>query len=208
MGFFSLEGTLNGGGALLFGGGSSGAVSSGRIPFSGASLRAGPAADRLDGAGDPHHRRKISGWMVREYIRPGIFASFAPIFGSMCRRLRFLVEEKPGAGCSAMGDPRHERFVFVLTGGLLPPVSGFWIGAFPRLCLCGIESAGPGFPGPAFLLLSCSAGCGCVLMVCAIVVFLSDLLREGQKRIARCFSVGCAPPLSDCFYGLRYDFLI
>lgn len=81
MGFFSLEGTLNGGGALLFGGGSSGAVSSGRIPFSGASLRAGPAADRLDGAGDPHHRRKIPGWMVREYIRPGIF----PLFGLMWR---------------------------------------------------------------------------------------------------------------------------
>lgn len=128
MGFFSLKGTLNGGGALLFGGGSSGAVSSGRIPFSGASLRAGPAADRLDGAGDPHHRRKIPGWMVREYIRPGIFVSSAPIFGSMCRRLRFLVEEKPGAGCSAMGDPRHERFVFCSDRAIPFPAGGRFLG--------------------------------------------------------------------------------
>lgn len=110
-------------------------------------------------------------------------------------KFRFTAGISSGYKCPTVREPRLERFVFVLTGPSLSRRAGdSWVGSFPRLCLCGIESAGPGFPGPAFLLLSCSAGCGCVLMVCAIVVFLSDLLREGQKRIARCFSVGCAPP--------------
>lgn len=133
MGLFSSEGTLNGG-ALLFGGGLSGAVSSGRIPFSGASLRAGPAADRLDGAGDPRHRRKIPGWMVREYIRPGIFVSSAPIFGSVCRLLRFLAEvwleesRVPDARPRVM--PALVRLFFVQTGEA--PIPGGR--AVPGLC--------------------------------------------------------------------------
>lgn len=115
-------------------------------------------------------------------------------------KFRFTAGISSGYKCPTVREPRLERFVFCSDRAIPFPAGGRFLGrGIPAPLPCGKENAGPELSGPAFLLLSCSAGCGCVLMVCAIVVFLSDLLREGQKRIARCFSVGCAPPLIGLF---------
>lgn len=171
MGFFSLEGTLNGGGALLFGGGSSGAVSSGRIPFRG--LLSGQV------------RRPI-GWMVR-VIRiivgnPRMGGTRVLPSGDFCvvficgrYKFRFTAGISSGYKCPTVREPRLERFVFVLTGPSLSRRAGdSWVGSFPRLCLAEKKTPARNSPGRR----SC-----CFHVVQAVVVCLWFVLLLSFCRI-------------------------
>jgi len=102
--------------------------------------------------------RRPIGWMVR-VIRiivgkspDGWYASTS-VRGFLRRLLRFLAEVwwgvKPGAGCSAMGDPRF--WAVVLCSGRGSSSPGEWLlnWGIPAPLPCGKGNAGPELSGPA-----------------------------------------------------------